>query len=164
VRRKIHPTPPFENKRGLIYGPARGIGRAVALEFARRDAELAIADIDVAGAEGTATDVIKMGGRAIGLTCDVLSDEAVRATAAEAERRLGELDIPMSEWLRILSLNLLSVVRSLDVFLPKMISRGRGYIVNTASFAGLYPYATNRMPYVASKAAVNAWPWRSVQG
>ena len=168
----IRPRPPFANKRALIYGAARGIGRAVALEFAHRGAELALADIDVAGAKGTAAEIIKMGGRAIGLSCDVLSDEAVRAAAAEAERRLGELDIvmnnvgvilsgnpediPMSEWQRVLSLNLLSVVRSLEVFLPKMIARGAGHIVNTGSFAGLYPYATNRMPYVAAKAAVVA--------
>jgi NADP-dependent 3-hydroxy acid dehydrogenase YdfG len=36
-------------------------------------------------------------------------------------------------------------------FLPKMIARRSGYVVNTASFAGLYPYAANRMPYVAAK-------------
>lgn len=164
--------PTFENQRALIYGAARGIGRAVALEFARRGAELALADIDLAGAEATAADITKIGGKAIGLACDVMSDESVRAAAAQAQRHLGELDIvmnnvgvilsgnpediPMSEWQRILSLNLLSVVRSLEVFLPKMIARGRGHIVNTASFAGLYPYAINRMPYVASKAAVVA--------
>ena len=42
----IRPMPPFEKKRGLIYGAAHGIGRAVALEFARRGAQLALADID----------------------------------------------------------------------------------------------------------------------
>ena len=99
-------------------------------------------------------------------------DESVRDAAAEAERRIGEIDIvmnnvgvilsgnpediPIAEWQRILNLNLLSMIRSNDVFVPKMIARGSGHIVNTASFAGLYPYATNRMPYVASKAAVVA--------
>ena len=65
-------------------------------------------------------------------------------------------DIPLAEWQRIVNLNLFSAVRSLEVFLPKMIARRSGYIVNTASFAGLYPYAANRIPYVASKAAVIA--------
>jgi short-subunit dehydrogenase len=71
----------------------------------------------------------------------------------------------LSEWQRILGLNFMAVVRSLDVFLHKFIARGSGYIVNTASFAGLYPYAFNRMPYVASKAAVVArWPHHHPDG
>jgi NAD(P)-dependent dehydrogenase (short-subunit alcohol dehydrogenase family) len=164
--------PPFQGKRALIYGAARGIGRAVALEFARRGAQVAIADIDLAGAAETAADVIKLGNKAVSLQCDVLKAESVRAVAEEAGRGLGEFDIvmnnvgailsgnpediPMSEWQRIIGLNLMSVIHSLDVFLPKFIARGEGYIVNTASFAGLYPYAFSRMPYVAAKAAVVA--------
>lgn len=162
----------FADKRALIFGGAKGIGRAVAREFARRGAHLAIADIDRAAAEETAAGIAAADGVAIALTCDVTLDDSVRAAAGEAECRIGDIDIvvnnvgaiisgnpediPMAEWQRILDLNFLSVVRSNDVFLPKMLARGSGYIVNTASFAGLYPYATNRMPYVASKAAVVA--------
>jgi NAD(P)-dependent dehydrogenase (short-subunit alcohol dehydrogenase family) len=96
----------------------------------------------------------------------------VHAVAAEAERALGEPDIvmnnvgaitngnpedlPIEEWRRIIDLNLYSVIYSNEIFIPRMLARGRGYIVNTASFAGLYPYAATRMPYVASKAAVVA--------
>ena len=146
---------PFEKKRALIYGAAHGIGRAVALEFARRGAHVAIADIDAAGAESVAGEIAAAGGRATGLACDVARDESVREAAAEAERRIGEIDIamnnvgvivsgnpediPIAEWQRILDVNLLSVIRSNEVFLPKMIARGSGHIVNTASFAGLYP-------------------------
>jgi len=166
------PTPPFDHKRALIYGAAHGIGRAVALEFARRGAQVAIADIDQAGAERTAAEIVAAGGKATGLACDVARDESVRDAASEAERRVGEIDIamnnvgvilsgnpediPIAEWQRIVDLNLMSTVRSLAIFVPKMLARGRGYIVNTASFAGLYPYATNRIPYAASKAAVVA--------
>jgi NAD(P)-dependent dehydrogenase (short-subunit alcohol dehydrogenase family) len=162
----------FEEKRVLIYGAARGIGRAVALEFARRGARVAIADIDQAGAQSTATEIVASGGQATSLACDVTDDESVRVAAAEAERRIGAIDIlmnnvgvilsgnpediPLAEWQRIVNLNLFSAIRSLEVFLPKMIARGNGHIVNTASFAGLYPYAANRIPYVASKAALIA--------
>ena len=52
------------------------------------------------------------------------------------------------------NINFFGVVRANAVVLPKMLQRGEGYIVNTASFAGLYPFATNRMPYAASKAAL----------
>jgi short-subunit dehydrogenase len=46
------------------------------------------------------------------------------------------------------------MVRANAIFLPKMLARGSGYIVNTASFAGMYPFAASRVHYAASKAAV----------
>src|SRR5262249_38345654 len=64
--------------------------------------------------------------------------------------------IPMSEWERIVSTNLLSVVRSNATFLPVLVAAGRGHIVNTASTAGLYAYAYERLPYSATKAGVIA--------
>lgn len=166
------PSPPFENSRALIYGGARGIGRAAALEFARRGAQVAIADIDLAGAEEAAAAIQAAGGAAFALRCDVTDEDSVRQAAAEGERGLGEIDIvmnnvgglvngypediPTAEWRRIMDLDFFSMVHSNQVFLPKMIARGRGWIVNTGSFAGLYPYAANRIPYVAAKAAVIA--------
>jgi NAD(P)-dependent dehydrogenase (short-subunit alcohol dehydrogenase family) len=142
------------------------------LEFARRGARIAVADIDLEAAREVAAKVIAAGGQAVSLRCDVTSELSVRETAVAAEVALGEIDIvmnnvgaiingnpedvPLGEWERILSLNLLSVVRSNEVFLPKMLVRGKGHIVNTASFAGLYPYAASRTPYVAAKAAVVA--------
>jgi NAD(P)-dependent dehydrogenase (short-subunit alcohol dehydrogenase family) len=164
--------PYFAGKTALIYGAAKGIGRAVALEFARRGAAVGIADIDLQNAEETKAQIIAAGGKAAALRCDVTSDSAVREAAVAAEIALGEIDIvmnnvggilhgnpediPVSEWIRIIDLNLLSVVRSNAVFLPRMLARGGGHIVNTASFAGLYPFATTRMPYVAAKAGVVA--------
>ncbi len=163
---------PFQNSRALIYGAAQGIGQAVALEFARRGAQVAIADVNVDGAEATAAMIVEAGGRALSVRCDVTDESSVRAAAAEAERGLGEIDIvmnnvgvitngnpediPVTEWRRIMDLNFFSAVHSNAYFLPKMIARGGGYIVNTGSFAGLYPFGANRMPYVAAKAAVIA--------
>ena len=162
----------FAGQSALIYGAAKGIGRAVAIEFARRGARMAIADIDAAGASETAALITADGGEAYGLRCDVMCDLSVREAAVAAEMKLGPIDIvmnnvggilnghpediPVAEWERILSLNLTSAVRSNAVFLPRMLARGRGHIVNTASFAGLYPFATTRMPYAAAKAAVVA--------
>lgn len=162
----------FSGRAALIYGGAKGIGRAVALEFVRRGARVAIADIDAAKAEQTAAAICSAGGQATATRCDVLSDASVAQAAEHAAAALGEIDIvvnnvgsilsgnpediPIAEWERMLSLNFLSVVRSNAVFLPKFIARRNGHIVNTASFAGLYPYATNRMPYVAAKAAIIA--------
>ena len=162
----------FANKRILIYGGANGIGRAAALEFHTRGAALALADIDLASATATAAEINAVGGKAIAIHCDVTNDDSVQAAADDAEAGFGDIDIvmnnvgvimagnaediPLAEWQRVMNLNLLSTVRSNAIFLPKMIERGAGHIVNTASFAGLYPYAVNRMPYAASKAALVA--------
>jgi NAD(P)-dependent dehydrogenase (short-subunit alcohol dehydrogenase family) len=160
----------FENKLALIFGSGRNIGRAISREFARRGARVAVADLDLAGAEETAQLVRDDGGEALAFSCDVMSSDSMRQAVAEAERRMGEIDIvmnnagilhsgwpediPIAEWERMISCNLLGMVRSNEIFLPRMIARGHGYIVNTASFAGLYPFAINRIPYAVSKAGV----------
>jgi NAD(P)-dependent dehydrogenase (short-subunit alcohol dehydrogenase family) len=160
----------FENKNAFIIGAGRNIGRAIALEFARRGAKVAVADLDKSGADETAQLISAAGGEATGIKCNVASEESVQAAVAEAEHFLGHIDIhmnnagiihsgnpedfPASEWERMFSVNFFGAVRANAVVMPKMLARGQGYIVNTASFAGLYPYATNRIPYAASKAAL----------
>src|SRR3974390_1025704 len=164
------PMAPFAKSKGLVFGGGRNIGRAVVLEFARRGAHVAVADLDFAAAQETARLVEAMGNKACALRCDVGSDGSILATAAEAERRLGPLaiimnnagilsggnpeDIPVAAWQQMMDINFFGMVRSIEVFLPRMLSRGSGYIVNTASFAGLYPFASSRIHYAASKAAV----------
>lgn len=161
---------PFAGANALIFGGAKGIGKAVALEWARRGARIAVCDIDAGSAQETAREIEDSGGRAIGIFADVLSQDSMDAAVADAEEMLGQidivlnnvgailnghpLDIPMSEWHRIFELNYFAVVRSNNIFLPKMLARGSGHIVNTASFAGLYPYAAGRIPYASAKAAI----------
>lgn len=167
-----HHQPPFAGAAALVFGGAKGIGRAVAREWARRGARLAIADIDEAGARATAGEIVAEGGEAIGLAANVLSDESVTAAATQAQSALGEIaivmnnvgsmlnghpeDIPMREWQRIMDINYFAAVRGVEHFLPHFIARGSGHIVNTASFAGFYPYAASRIPYAAAKAAIIA--------
>jgi NAD(P)-dependent dehydrogenase (short-subunit alcohol dehydrogenase family) len=161
---------PFAGAAALIFGGAKGIGRCVSLEWARRGARIAVADIDEAAAKATAAEIEEAGGRAVGIAANVLSDESVAAAATQAQAALGEIDIlmnnvggmlnghpediPMKEWQRIMEINYFAAVRGVQIFLPKFLARGRGHIVCTASFAGLYPYAASRVPYAAAKAAV----------
>lgn len=163
---------PFTGANALIFGGAKGIGKAVALEWARRGARLVIADLDAATAKATAAEIVAAGGMAIGHAVNVMQDESVHYAAEAAETELGEIDIvmnnvggmlnghpediPLSEWKRIMDLNYFAAVRGVEYFLPKFLARGSGHIVNTASFAGLYPYAASRVPYAAAKAAVIA--------
>ena len=163
---------PFAEKTALIFGGAKGIGREVALEWARRGARLAVADIDEAAALAAAEEIKASGGEAIGLRADVLSDDSIGAAIEAAQTGMGEIDIlmnnvgavlnghpedvPFAEWQRIMDLNYLGSVRATQRLLPGMLARGSGHIVNTASFAGLFPYAASRIPYAAAKAAVIA--------
>lgn len=160
----------FAGRTALVIGGGLNIGRAVALEFAARGARLAVADLNFAGAEETAVLIRAAGGEAIAFACDVASDAAVRACIDGAEGALGPLDIvmnnagilsggnpediPVTAWQQMMDINFFGMVRAIDVVLPRMMARGRGHIVNTASFAGLYPFATSRIHYAASKAAV----------
>jgi NAD(P)-dependent dehydrogenase (short-subunit alcohol dehydrogenase family) len=163
-------TTQFAGANALIFGAAKGIGRAVAMEWAKRGARLAIADLAEDAAQETAAAIQAAGGTAVALAANVLSDESIAATASAAENALGEIDIvmnnvgamlnghpediPLHEWQRIMDLNYFAAVRGSLHFLPKFLARGRGHIVNTASFAGLYPYAASRVPYGAAKAAI----------
>jgi NAD(P)-dependent dehydrogenase (short-subunit alcohol dehydrogenase family) len=166
----VDPMAPFAASAAIVFGGGRNIGRAVVLEFARRGAHVAIADIDFAGAEETANLARAMGNKACPLRCDVSSDASVLEVADEAERQLGPMDIvmnnagilsggnpediPVAAWQQMMNVNFFGMVRSIEVFLPRMLARGSGHIVNTASFAGLYPFASSRIHYAASKAAV----------
>lgn len=162
--------PPFAGNAALIFGGAKGIGKAVALEWARRGAALAVADIDEGAAQATAEEIVAAGGKAVGIAANVLSEESIAEAADKAEAALGAVhivmnnvggmlnghpeDIPFKEWFRMMDLNYFAAVRAIGLFLPKMLERGSGHIVSTASFAGLYPYAASRVPYAAAKAAV----------
>jgi NAD(P)-dependent dehydrogenase (short-subunit alcohol dehydrogenase family) len=161
---------PFAGANALIFGGAKGIGRCVSLEWARRGARIAVADIDEAAAKATAAEIEAAQGKAVGIAANIMIEDSIAAAIAAAEAALGEIDIlmnnvggmlnghpediPMHEWQRIMELNYLGAVRAIQPMLPRFLARGRGHIVSTASFAGLYPYAASRVPYAASKAAV----------
>jgi NAD(P)-dependent dehydrogenase (short-subunit alcohol dehydrogenase family) len=160
----------FEGKTVLLIGGGQNIGRAVALEFARRGADIAVADRDEAGARETARLVAELGRQSVGLACDVTDDASVARCAEAAEAALGEIDllmnnagilsggnpedIPLAAWQQMMDVNFFGMVRAIELVLPKMLARGSGHIVNTASFAGMYPFASSRVHYAASKAAV----------
>ena len=162
----------LKGKAAVITGGAGGIGRGAALAFARRGADVLLADINEAGLAATAEEVRALGVAAEHCTCDVGQPDTFERLRDEAKTRFGGCDllmnnvgvliggrpqdIPLSEWERILNTNLMSVVRSQAAFLPDFVARGSGHIVNVASMAGLYPYAYDRMPYAASKAAIVA--------
>jgi NAD(P)-dependent dehydrogenase (short-subunit alcohol dehydrogenase family) len=156
-------------KTAVVTGGAKGIGRASALSLARRGARLVLVDIDDA-LEQTAAEIVATGGEAIAIRMNVGREDAfdiIRERTFAAfdgvdivMNNVGVLtsglmqDIPMEEWMRVMNLNVVAVARSIRCFLPDLLAQASGHIVNTASFAGLYPYAYDRIVYAASKGAV----------
>jgi NAD(P)-dependent dehydrogenase (short-subunit alcohol dehydrogenase family) len=162
----------LEGKVALITGGGSGIGRGSALSLAAAGVHVAVADRDRDRAMAVADEASWRGTECFGLEIDV-NDQAAFDTARDVIlRRLGRIDIvmnnvgvvaaglpeeiPLREWERVMSTNLLSVVRSNSTFLPVLLEQGSGHIVNTASAAGLFAYAYERLPYSVSKAAVIA--------
>lgn len=154
----------------VVTGAASGIGRATALALAEAGARVVLADINQERLAEAVAAVTAVGGRALAQHTDVSSDADMAALDAAAHQAFGPVDlvmsnvgvlvlgqptaIPLDAWERVLDLNLLSVVRAVRQFLPSMIERGMGHFVNTASTAGLWGYGAERLPYVASKAAL----------
>jgi NAD(P)-dependent dehydrogenase (short-subunit alcohol dehydrogenase family) len=156
----------------VITGGGSGIGRATAIALAGEGVRVLVTDIDASRAGAVAQQVRDEGGEAHGLRCDVGDDGDVAGARDAALRHFGRVDIvmnnvgvlalglpeaiPPSAWQRLLDLNVVSIARSLHVFLPGLLSQGSGHIVNTASTAGLFGYSYERLPYSASKGAVVA--------
>ncbi|WP_319457367.1 MULTISPECIES: SDR family oxidoreductase [unclassified Mycobacterium] len=158
------------NAVAIVTGGASGIGRATAQSLARRGASVVIADVDVDGARTAADEIHTAGGRSAAVSCDVTVDSTFDELRDFAIERFGQVDVvmnnvgvltsgrpdhlPVREWQRIIDTNLMSVVRSNAAFLPLLIAQGHGHVVNTASFAGLFTYSYDRLPYAATKAAI----------
>jgi NAD(P)-dependent dehydrogenase (short-subunit alcohol dehydrogenase family) len=154
----------------IITGAGSGIGRATALSLAARGTRIAVGDLDAGRAEQAAADVVAAGGHAIGMSVDVAAQRDLEDLRDRCLESFGRVDIvmnnvgvlamgaaeslPVDAWQRVLDLNVLSIARSNLVFLPLLLERGRGHVINTASASGLLAYGFDRLPYVASKHAV----------
>jgi NAD(P)-dependent dehydrogenase (short-subunit alcohol dehydrogenase family) len=153
----------------VVTGGASGIGRATAVELARRGADVVVADVHEARLAETVAAIEAEGRQGLAVRCDVTSDADVDALAETAFDRFGAVDlvmnnagiavlgpayrVEMSEWERILQVNVLGLVRGVRAFVPAMVERGRGYVVNTASIAGVWAYSWDAAPYITSKFA-----------
>jgi NAD(P)-dependent dehydrogenase (short-subunit alcohol dehydrogenase family) len=153
----------------VVTGGASGIGRATALELARRGADVVVADIHEPRLAEVVARIEALGRRGLAVRCDVTRDDDVDALAASAVDTFGTVDIvmnnagiavlgpahrvEMTEWERILQVNVLGLVRGVRAFVPAMVERGTGYVVNTASIAGVWAYSWDAAPYITSKFA-----------
>ncbi len=153
------------DKTVVLTGAAGGIGRAAAAAFAGAGARLHLVDRDPA-VEALATE---LGPAARAHVLDVADAAAVEALAARVAERDGRTDVlinnagvcrarpaarlQLADWQFHLDVNLWGVVHGVQAFLPGMLERRAGHIINVASMAGLLPFPAVA-PYCASKFAV----------
>ena len=86
----------IQGKVAIVTGAASGIGREIAIELSRAGAAVAVADINIDGAQAVAIDIKKVGGKAIGVAMDVTDEAAVETGTRQVVERLGAIDILVS--------------------------------------------------------------------
>jgi NAD(P)-dependent dehydrogenase (short-subunit alcohol dehydrogenase family) len=159
----------------LVTGGADGIGRALCRRFAAEGVR-GLAVVDRQG-QAAADLAAELGPTVIGLTADVAREAEVIAAVQTTEERFGPIDLLVSNagigtrggveasneaWQQIWDVNLMAHVYAARAVLPAMIARGEGYLLNTASAAGLL---TNigAAPYSVTKhAAVGLAEWLAI--
>lgn len=143
----------FDGKTAVITGAGSGIGRETALLCARRGARLALCDVNDAGLVETVRMVRSMGNDVLADSVDVSDAKAMGVFASNVHERFTGVDLlvnnagigvvatflqtELSDWRRLIDINLMGVVHGCHVFVPHMVERGRGgHVVNVASQAG----------------------------
>ena len=159
----------LENKVAVITGAASGIGRETARRFAEEGAKVCVVDLN----DETGKDVA---GRLDGLNihADVTDPDDVQRIYREAAEHFGGVDVlfntagisppdddsiletEMGAWERVQNVNLKSVYLCCKHGIPRLLERGGGSVINTASFVAVMVAATSQISYTASKGGVLA--------
>lgn len=165
----------------VVTGGASGIGRALATRFlAEGVAAVVVADRDAEGAEAVARQLARIpdgGGATVAMACDVSREADVVDVIERTEADHGPIDLfcsnagigtgggpdaPDEAWQRIWEINVMGHVYAARHLVPRMLERGGGYLLNTASAAGLLTQIGSA-PYAVTKhAAVAFAEWLSV--
>jgi NAD(P)-dependent dehydrogenase (short-subunit alcohol dehydrogenase family) len=137
----------------LVTGAAHGIGRATAMAFSRKGAQVAVADIDGEAAEKTVSELEFAGGRAVAITADVSAETEFNSMIDRTIEELGGLDVlvsnagvsvagpvetvPLEDWRWIVDINMWPHVFGVRRLVPYFKERGNGHFVHVASAAGI---------------------------
>jgi NAD(P)-dependent dehydrogenase (short-subunit alcohol dehydrogenase family) len=162
-------------KVALVTGGANGIGRALCERFAAEGAAgIAVVDRTQADAQAVAEG---LGGVGLGLGADVGVEAEVAAAVEATEGRFGQIDLlvcnagigtlqgidaPTEAWQEIWSVNVMHHVFAVRAALPRMLARGEGYVLTTASAAGLLTQIGDAPYSVTKHAAVGLAEWLAI--
>jgi 3-oxoacyl-[acyl-carrier protein] reductase len=159
----------LEQKIAVVTGGGVGIGRSIAIEFARAGADVVIASRKLENLEPVTAEIEKLGRRSFAMAVDVRQEEAVKELVERTVRDLGRLDVMVNNagasfrakpedisvngWNAVVGINLNGVFFGCKWAGRQMMSQGGGVIINLSSIAGVY--GSTMMPhYGAAKAAV----------
>jgi meso-butanediol dehydrogenase / (S,S)-butanediol dehydrogenase / diacetyl reductase len=159
----------LQGETALITGGGTGIGRAIALAFAREGANVSVAGRRLEPLQEVAREIEQGGGKALAIGCDVTDAQEATRAVAETAARFGRLTIlvnnagtlhvstietiPEEEWDRVMTVNLKGPFLMSRAALPELRRAGGGAIVNIGSILGLIG-AKERAAYCASKGGV----------
>jgi NAD(P)-dependent dehydrogenase (short-subunit alcohol dehydrogenase family) len=162
----------------VVTGGASGIGRALCLALAEQGARgVVVADVDGEGAAQTAADIEAGGHRALAVPTDMSREDEVKALIARTEEAFGPVEVFCSNagiivdggvevadeaWSRIWAINVQAHVYAARALLPGILARGEGYLVITASAAGLLTELGSAPYSVTKHAAVGLAEWLSI--
>ena len=163
----------LKGKVAVVTGAASGIGRAAALRFAREGAAgVVVADLNAEGLKPVAAET---GGLAV--ACDVSREDDIKRLVAEAEKRYGRVDVyfsnagivqrggidaPDADWERNWKIHVMAHVWASRAVVEKMLARGEGYFLVTASAAGLLNIVESATYGVTKHGAVAFAEWLAI--
>lgn len=161
------------DKVAIVTGGASGIGAACSRAFAAAGALVAVVDRNGAGADAVAAEI-----KGIGVACDVSDEASVNAMVAEVEDRLGPVDVLFNNagvatggdilavdpavWDQQWGINVMAHVYAVRAVLPGMLERGSGYLLHTASMAGILTTHGNATYATTKHAVVGLAEWLGI--
>ena len=157
----------LKDKSAIVTGAASGIGKDIALVYAREGAKVAIADLNKAAAEATANEIRVSGGQAIGIAMDVTNEKAVTEGVAAVVASFGGIDILVSnagiqivhpleefsyaEWKKLLAIHVDGAFLTTRACLPHMYKSGRGGSIIYMGSVHSKEASMLKAPYVTAK-------------
>jgi 3-hydroxybutyrate dehydrogenase len=157
----------LKGKSAIVTGAASGIGKEIAVLFAREGASVAIADLNKDAADAVAAEIAKQGGKALGIAMDVCDEAAVDAGVAATVKAFGGVDILVSnagiqivnqveeftlaDWKKMLAIHLDGAFLTTRACLPHMYKSGRGGSVIYMGSVHSKEASKLKAPYVTAK-------------